>query len=95
MAGAWAQDADRARYLYDHPHMWGGWGGSGMFFGPLMGILYLAVIIGVIVVGVRWLGGGSWPGTGRGAARHILEERFARGEIDAEELEEKRRILSG
>jgi putative membrane protein len=46
---------------------------------------------------VRWLGG-----SGHGTAQHpppvktpldILKERFARGEIDKEEFEERRRVL--
>jgi uncharacterized membrane protein len=30
---------------------------------------------------------------GRDSARHLLDERLARGEIDREEYEEKRRLL--
>ncbi len=95
-AVAWAQDAERSRYVFDHSPMWGNWGWGGMMFGPLMGILWLVVIVAVVMVAARWFGGGSsWSGQRRGSALEILEERFARGEIDAKELEEKRRILSG
>jgi putative membrane protein len=68
-----------------------------MIFGPLLMILVLAVVIAVAVLLVRWLGG-LW----HGAASHqapgrtpldILKERFARGEIDKEEFEERRRVL--
>jgi putative membrane protein len=69
-----------------------------MIFGPLFMILVLALVIAVAVLLVRWLGG-PW----HGAASHqappgrapldILKERFARGEIDKEEFEERRRVL--
>ncbi|MFT7573437.1 MAG: putative membrane protein [Paracoccaceae bacterium] len=77
-------------------HMWGsGW--HGMFFGPIMMIVFIAVAVVVVVLLVRWLGG-----PGHGGALHslpgktpldILRERFARGEIDKEEFEERRRTL--
>ena len=80
------------------PHMMWGWG-YGMIFGPLFMILWLAVVIAVVVLLVRWLGG-PWPGTtpphhpppGR-TPLDILKERFARGEIDKNEFEERRRVL--
>jgi putative membrane protein len=62
-------------------------------------ILFLAVLIAAVVILVRWLGG-SWQGTlpthhappGR-TPLDILKERFARGEIDKDEFDERRRIL--
>ncbi|MBR2813103.1 MAG: SHOCT domain-containing protein [Reyranella sp.] len=77
--------------------MWGG-GWYGMIFGPLVMILVLAVIIALAVLLVRWLGG-PWPGSAwhQAAPAHtpldILRERFARGEIDKQEFEERRRVL--
>jgi putative membrane protein len=80
---------------YYGPHMWDvGWW---MFFGPLTMILSIAAIIVVVVLIVRWLGG-----PGHGVAPHwppgktpldILKERFARGEIDKAEFDERRRVL--
>lgn len=85
---------------YGHGPDWhGGW--YGMVFGPLMMILFVAVIVVVAVLAVRWLGG---AGAGRGepprvsgaqTPLEILEERFARGEIDKDEFEERRRVLRG
>ena len=79
------------------PHMWnGGW--HGWFFGPIMMIIFIAVAVVVVVLLVRWLGGGL----GHGGALHspltktpldILKERYAKGEIDKEEFEERRRVL--
>jgi putative membrane protein len=79
--------------------MWGG-GWYGMIFGPLFMIVVLvAVIAGVGLVG-RWFGT-PWYGAqpphqappGR-TPLDILRERFARGEIDKDEFEERRRVLS-
>ena len=93
---ALAQEEEGYRYAYAHPHMMGDWGWGGMIFGPVLGLLYIAVIAVVIVMVVRWLGG---EGGARAAPRsrvaiQILEERFARGEIDKDEFEERKRLLS-
>ncbi|MCG6942198.1 MAG: SHOCT domain-containing protein [Thiohalocapsa sp.] len=58
-------------------------------------ILVWIVIIGAVVLLVRALTGGSpgaWTAGGK-SARQLLDERFARGEIDRDEYEEKRRLL--
>ena len=72
------------------------WGGGGWFFlGPLMMILFLAGIVALVVLAVRWAGGegmGRSQASGR-APLDILRERFARGEIDRDEFEERRRAL--
>jgi putative membrane protein len=96
----WAQSpSDAERYGWG-PHMmgWGG-GGYGMIFGPLFMILFLAVLVAVVVLLVRWLGG-PWQGTyppqqlpPARTALDILKERFARGEIDKAEFEDRRRVL--
>ncbi len=69
-----------------------------MIFGSFMMVLLWGGIILVIVLAVRWLGGGSPPAAGSpptgSKALAILEDRFARGEIDKEEFEERRRLLS-
>lgn len=76
----------------------GYWSGSwhGWFMGPLMMLVYVAIIAGVIIVAIRWLGlsGSSLrPGSRSGDPIEILRERFARGEIDKEEFDERRRTL--
>lgn len=95
---SWAQEASDGGYVWG-PHMtgWdGGW--HAMFFGPLFMILFLILLIVVLFPLLRWLGG-AWQGTppphypaGR-APLDILRERFARGEIDKDEFEERRRVL--
>lgn len=78
---------------------WGMWGGGwyGMFFGPMMMVLFVAAIVIIVVLLVRWLGGTSHgPAMLPPSAKtplDLLKERFARGEIDKEEYEERRRIL--
>ena len=94
--------AARAQTLQDHPYGWHGGGDwSHMMFGPLMMLVFVAIVIVVVVLAIRWLGG---VGHGATADPHprsgktpivILEERFASGEIDKDEFEERRRILSG
>lgn len=89
------------RYGYGPGMMgWGG-GGYGMFFGPLFMILTLVVVIAAIVLLVQWLGGGSWQGAQRlqqmppeRTPLDTLKERFARGEIDKKEFEDRRKVLA-
>ena len=77
--------------------MWDG-GMFHMFFGFLMMILFLAIVVGVVVLVVRWLGGSQVSlfrpiGQTSHAALDILKERLARGEIDVAEFEERKRAL--
>ena len=95
----WAQGVPGTeRYPYGQHMTW--WGGEwyGMAFGHLFMIVVLAVAIALAVLLVRWLGG-PWhamaphPGSTGRAPVDILKERFARGEIDKTEYEERRRVL--
>lgn len=97
---AWAQaPSDVDRYDWGPHMMWWGGGWYAMIFGPLFMILFLAVLIAAVVILVRWLGG-PWQGTmpphqalPSRTSLDILKERFARGEIDKDEFEERRRVL--
>ncbi len=69
--------------------------GNGFGFGFGIPGLGMIVVWGLIIVLVVWLGRaivGTLPGGSKGA-RQILDERFARGEIDRREYEEKRRLI--
>ena len=78
--------------------MWGydgfGFGGGAMGIGML---LFWGLIIAAIVVLARGFGarsGGGEPKLREKTPLDILGERYARGEIDKAEFEEKRRDLS-
>lgn len=99
-SAVWAQaPADAERYAYGPHMMWWGGGWYGMVLGPLFMILVLAVVIAIVALLVRWAGGawhGSAPPQHAPSGRtplEILKERFARGEIDKNEFEERRRVL--
>ena len=84
---------ERPGYRY----MWGDWGWGHMIFGSLMMILFWGGLILVIVLAVRWMCRGSQhgpvPPSSQKSALDIHERRFAQGEIDKEEFEERRRAL--
>jgi putative membrane protein len=80
------------------PYYGPGWGGGWwMLLGPFTMILFVALIVVVVVLLIRWLGGqgGMDRSPPANTALDILRERFARGEIDKQEFEEKRRTLGG
>ena len=76
--------------------MMGGWGFGGWFWSIFMLLFWVLVIIGLIFL-IRWLVQTTRKGTGTsdGGSRalDILKERYARGEINKEEFEEKKRDL--
>jgi len=78
---------------------WGGSGGMGLLGGGLFMVFFWVVLIVGAVIGVRWLwsqGQGPWgPGAPGGETPvEILKRRYARGEIDREEFEAKKRDLA-
>jgi putative membrane protein len=77
-------------------HDWGfGWGwGGGMFFGPLFMIAGPVLLIVLVVVLVRWMTGeADAPRDRIRTPQEILDERFAKGEIDREDYEARRKAL--
>ena len=74
---------------------WGmGWGGGGMWFGPLFWIGLLVIVVMVAIsMSRRQSSGRDSPETRPGTPREILDARFAKGEIEREEYETRRKAL--
>lgn len=73
-------------------HMWawdGSWAGGWGWFGLMHLAWWLLLIAGAVVL-VRTLAG-NWRGGD--SALEILRQRYARGEIDRAEYEERRKLL--
>ncbi len=75
-----------------HP-MWGVWGAWGIAMMVMM-LVFWAVVIAAVVLGVRWLLNQGREARPADAALDLLRQRYARGEIDREEFETKKRDLS-
>jgi putative membrane protein len=85
-------------YEWGHgPGMMGWASGMGWFGGIIMVLFWIAIIVGVILL-IRWLivsTKATSHGTSSGdSALEILKKRYARGEINKEEFEEKKRDLA-
>ncbi|MEQ8603175.1 MAG: SHOCT domain-containing protein [Marivibrio sp.] len=83
---------------YGGPHMWGGgWHGWGL--GPFGMILILALLVGLVLLVLRRSGADARRPHSQEGGEHdamtILRARFARGEIDREEFEARRKVLEG
>jgi len=101
--GAWIGDEEyrliasllaperRPEMMYD----WGNYGGWGMGFGMVFMLLFWVLVILGIAVLVRWLMTQSSPDRGarEKSPLEIVQERYARGEIDHDEYEQKKRDL--
>jgi putative membrane protein len=83
------------------PGMMGGYGFMGWFGGIFTIVVWILIIVGLVLL-IRWLvqATRSEPGASAGAgastsrALEILRERYARGEIDKAEFEEKKKDLT-
>ena len=80
--------------MHDGWMNWGQGGWSGMWFGPLfiIGLLVLAVALIFALIRAR-IGGSTETTKSTRTPRQILDERFARGEINREEFEQRRKAV--
>jgi putative membrane protein len=79
--------------------MGGGWGGYGWGYGLLHIAVSVAVIVCVVFF-VIWalrpiMGVGLHHGPRRSSGRDVLEERYARGEINRDEYLQKKKDIGG
>lgn len=72
-----------------------GWGVAGFWAMLLLMVLFWGAVVALVAWAIREFRPKAEPPFGRGDAIRILEERFARGEIDADEFQRRRDILQG
>jgi putative membrane protein len=82
------------------PGMMGGWGGYGWGYGLIHTAVSVAVIVAVVLLviwAVRSLAGseGHGPHVRRSTGLDVLEERYARGEINRDEYLQKKKDIGG
>ena len=85
-----ADSGDKGAYYYSHPMWSGGWTWGHMFMGWGMMAIFLIAVIVVVVLLARGAGGDG----SRSSALDILNERYARGEIDSAEYQERKKSIS-
>jgi putative membrane protein len=93
----WAQWGGQYGGWHMGPGMMGGGWGMGWFGMIIMLVFWVLVIVGLVFL-IKWLirsskGEAQVPPAGS-RALEILKERYARGEIDKVEFEEKKRDLA-
>jgi putative membrane protein len=89
-AHALAQDRTWEQQWGMHPMMFM-WGAGGLVM-MLMMLVFWGLIIAGLILGVRWLAGQA-RGGGRDDALEILRQRYARGDIDKQEFDTRKRDL--
>ena len=92
---------------YAQTGQYGGWGmgsgmmggyGAGWFGGIVMIVFWILILVGLIFL-IKWLiqsiGRDKATGSSGNRSLEILKERYAKGEIDKQEFESKKKDLSG
>ena len=85
---------------YGYGPQWGMMGGYGYGYGLLHMVVWVVVLV-AIIAGVIWLvrslagNGGSAARLQRSAGLDVLEERYARGEINRDEYLQKKKDIGG
>jgi putative membrane protein len=92
LAPGWALAQERTWEWHwsTHPMMFM-WGAGGLLMMFMM-LVFWGLIMASLVVGLRWLVGQGRPPR-RDEALEILRQRYARGEIDKQEFEARKRDL--
>jgi putative membrane protein len=82
--------------------MMGGWGGYGGYgYGPLHLIVWIVIIVAIIAFCAWMMRSMCMPGMrrhmppGRSSGLDVLEERYARGEINRDEYLQKKKDIGG
>jgi len=93
MMGGWSDPSGFKNNFNKHMMNYG----YSMSYGGGLGFLFMVFVWIILIVStagvVRWVfGGGRWQE--HGSALSILKERYAKGEIDKKEFEEKKRELA-
>lgn len=80
--------------MWDHMSGYGGWGGMG--FGMIgMSLFWIFLLIAIVVlINGRWRPGAPEERRPDKTALDVVKERYARGEIDKDEFEQKKLALS-
>ncbi len=74
-------------------HMFGDYGPAGMFMGPIFMIAWIVVLVVLIALILKWMGIIDGRVSTTSTALNVLEDRFARGEIDKKQFNAMRDSL--
>jgi putative membrane protein len=75
------------RFGYGHMQPWMSW------VGPIVMIVFWALVVTAILFLIRYLAHQSRSSANDSSALAILKERYAKGEIDKEEFDQKRKDI--